>query len=132
MLNRPLESQKTTLTDGYAMESFDIPLDLERRWEWIKFQLRVRGTNLAELARDQGLSDSAVRNAKKRPYPSVEREIAKALGLQPAQLWPERWNSNGSPIRQRPNRAESNTVSPKHTEKGPDGHSKTQRKETDA
>src|SRR5471030_160036 len=81
--------KKTTLDDGYAMETFDIPLDLERRWEWIKFQLRVRGTNLAELARENGLNDRAIRNAKKRPYPSVERAIAQALGLLPVQLWPE-------------------------------------------
>ncbi|WP_397458179.1 transcriptional regulator [Pseudomonas asplenii] len=114
------------------MKPFDIPLDIESRWEWIKFQLRLRGTNLAELARDHGLNDRAIRNAKKRPYPSVERAIAKALGLEPVQIWPERWKEDGNPIRQRPNRAESNSVYRKHTEKGPVGHSKTQRKDSDA
>ncbi|MGA3799145.1 helix-turn-helix domain-containing protein [Pseudomonas fluorescens] len=115
-----------------TMETFDIPLDLESRWEWIKFQLRLRGTNLAELARSHDLNERAIRNAKQRPYPRVERAIAEALGLKPAQLWPERWNADGSPLRQRPNRAETNSVSPKHTEKGPVGHSKTKRKESDA
>lgn len=114
------------------METYDIPLDSERRWEWIKFQLRVRGTNFAELARTNGLNERAIRNAKHRPYPRVERAIAQALGLQPVQLWPERWNSNGSPLRQRPNRAETNSVYPKHTENSPVGHSKTKWKNGDA
>ncbi|MFF3704866.1 helix-turn-helix domain-containing protein [Pseudomonas qingdaonensis] len=114
------------------METFDIPLDSDSRWEWIKFQLRVRGTNLADLARQNDLNERAIRNAKHRPYPRVERAIAQALGLQPVQLWPERWNSDGAPLRQRPNRAESNSVYPKHTEKGPVGHSKTPQGESDA
>ena len=109
------------------METFDIPLDLESRWEWIKFQLRVRGTCFADLARIHGLNERAIRNAKQRPYPRVERAIADALGLKPQQLWPERWNANGSPIRQRPNRAEANSVYRKHTGCSPVGHSKTTR-----
>ncbi|WP_426111254.1 helix-turn-helix domain-containing protein [Pseudomonas sp. DSP3-2-2] len=114
------------------MESFDIPLDMERRWEWIKFQLRVRGTNLAELAREHKLNERAIRNAKLRPYPRVERAIALALGLKPIQLWPERWNVDGTPIRQRPNRAEANSVYRKHTGDSPVGHSKTQQEDSDA
>lgn len=114
------------------METYDIPLDLERRWEWIKFQLRVRGTSLADLAKTNELNERAIRNAKHRAYPRVERVIAKALGLQPEQLWPERWNADGTPSRQRPNRAEANSAYPKHTENSPVGHSKTQRKDGDA
>lgn len=93
------------------METFDIPLELNRRWEWIKFQLRVRGKTIADLAREIDLNERALRSAKHRAYPRVEREIAKALGLEPGQLWPERWNSDGTPRRLRPNRAEANRVS---------------------
>lgn len=90
------------------MDSHNIPLDLDRRWEWVKYQLRIRGTSIADLARDAGLNESAFRNAKRRAYPRVERDIAKALGMLPGQIWPERWNADGTPLRLRPNRSESN------------------------
>ncbi|WP_084308538.1 helix-turn-helix domain-containing protein [Phytopseudomonas flavescens] len=95
------------------MEIFDVPLDLDRRWEWIKFQLRVRHTSTAEIARQMELNERAIRSAKHRSYPRVEREIAAVLGVLPAQLWPERWNADGTPVRQRPNRPEANATSTK-------------------
>lgn len=93
------------------MEMLDVPLDLDRRWEWIKYQLRVRGTSGATIARDLRLHDRAIRSTKRNAYPRVERAIAAALELQPIQIWPERWNSDGTPKRLRPNRAESNANS---------------------
>lgn len=90
------------------MDSHNIPLDLDSRWEWVKFQLRIRGTSIADLAREAGLNESAFRNAKRRAYPRVERDIATALKMLPGQIWPERWNADGTPLRLRPNRAESN------------------------
>lgn len=108
------------------MNITDIPKDPTLRWEWIKFQLRAKGSSLAIVARSLGLSAQAVKNAKRQPYPSVERAIAKVLGLKPIQLWPERWNVDGSPHRQRPNRAES--VGPQLRKHNPGhdlGHRKT-------
>lgn len=84
----------------------NIPVNPEQRWEWIKFQLRIAGSNLSQLASELDVSDSAVQLAKYSPYPRMERAIARRLKLQPAQLWPERWNADGTPSRQRPNRAE--------------------------
>ncbi|WP_312375741.1 helix-turn-helix domain-containing protein [Pseudomonas oryzihabitans] len=109
------------------METFDIPLELDSRWEWIKFQLRVRGKTIADLAREIGLNERALRSAKQRAYPRVEREIAKALGLQPVQLWPERWHTDGTPHRLRPNRAEANSVNRAIEDSGycPVGNTKT-------
>jgi Ner family transcriptional regulator len=92
------------------MNTTEIPLDPLLRWEWIKFQLRARGTSLAKLSRELGVSDTAVKNAKRTAYPRMERAIASALGLRPADLWPERWNTNGTPSRLRPRRAENNAV----------------------
>lgn len=89
-----------------AMNINEIPHDPAPRWEWIKYQLRIRGSSAADLARQLGISDRAIRATKERSYPRVERAIAAALGTLPAKLWPERWNSDGSPLRQRPNRAE--------------------------
>lgn len=88
------------------MNKTDIPSDPSLRWEWIKYQLRSHGTSLAELARDQGVSDGAMKNVKRLPYPRMERAIAEALRLDPLDIWPERWNVDGTPQRQRPNRTE--------------------------
>lgn len=84
-----------------------IPKDPTLRWEWIKFQLRAKGTSLSDLARKLGVERNAVNNVKRVAYPRMECAIAKALGLKPVQIWPERWNKS-APIRQRPSRSESN------------------------
>lgn len=92
------------------MNTTEIPLDPTLRWEWIKYQLRTRGTSLAMLARALDVSDTAVKNAKRTAYPRMERAIATALGLKPIDLWPDRWNSNGTPHRIRSQRAEKNAI----------------------
>jgi Ner family transcriptional regulator len=89
------------------VNNLDIPEDPTLRWEWIKFQLRTKGTSLADIARKQNVTIPAVLNAKRLPYPRMERAIAKALGLKPFQIWPERWSASGVPIRQRINRSEA-------------------------
>lgn len=89
------------------MNICDLPEDPTKRWEWIKYQLRIGGTSAAQLARQLGVHDRALRRTKNAPYPRVERAIATALGLTPVILWPDRWNIDGTPKRRRPNRAES-------------------------
>ncbi|TZG41654.1 transcriptional regulator [Halomonas eurihalina] len=88
------------------MKATDVPLEPAHRWEWLKYQLRVRGSSLNKLADELGIGSSAVKDAKHRRYPRVERAIAQKLGLHPGAIWPERWNADGTPNRQRPNRAE--------------------------
>ncbi|MCY1288839.1 Winged helix-turn-helix DNA-binding protein [compost metagenome] len=108
------------------MNIADIPTDPSHRWEWIKFQLRVSGTSLAKIARSLEVSGTAVKNAKHLPYPRVEKAIAKALELTPAQLWPERWNADGTPCRRRPNRAETLSINAQKNNPAYDlGHRKT-------
>lgn len=107
------------------MNKTEIPLEPAQRWEWIKYQLRARGTSLAKLARELDVSDTAVKNAKRTAYPRMERAIAKALGLKPIDLWPERWNADGNPHRIRKQRAEKNaTSSQEHTPAYALGHRK--------
>lgn len=84
----------------------EIPISPEQRWEWIKYQLRSTGSSLSKLAAELGVSDSAPQLAKYIAYPRIERAIAKKLGRSPLEIWPERWNADGTPCRQRPNRAE--------------------------
>jgi Ner family transcriptional regulator len=88
------------------MNTAEIPSDPVLRWEWIKFQLRAKGTSLAKLARELHVTGQAVKNVKRTAYPRMERAIAKALGLPVEKLWPERWNADGSPNRLRPKRPE--------------------------
>lgn len=92
------------------MNIAEIPTDPSHRWEWIKFQLRVKGTSLACIARDLKVTGNAVKNAKRLPYPNVERAIAAALELAPVQIWPERWGADGQPVRRRPNHSETRSA----------------------
>ncbi|MDW7748964.1 helix-turn-helix domain-containing protein [Halomonas sp.] len=94
----------------------EIPVSPEQRWEWIKYQLRRDGSSLSRLAVELGVSASAPQLTKYTPYPRIERAIAKKLGLSPLEIWPERWNADGTPCRQRPNRAESCAVGRKSGE----------------
>ncbi|WP_160286864.1 helix-turn-helix domain-containing protein [Pseudomonas knackmussii] len=91
------------------MNKAEIPLDPSLRWEWIKYQLRAKGTSLAKLARELGVSGPAVKNVKRTAYPRMEREIAKALCMETHDLWPERWDIDGNPHRLRPNRREASS-----------------------
>jgi Ner family transcriptional regulator len=62
-------------------------------------ELHKKGTTLAALSRESGLSSSTLSNALSRPWPRGEMLIAKALGVTPAEIWPKRYfNENGKPI----------------------------------
>ncbi len=76
-----------------------VPLEETARREWIKFQLRVRGSSLSAIARELGVTRHAPRLALVKPYPRMERAIADKLGLKPMELWPERYDENGQPNR---------------------------------
>tara|TARA_R110002124_G_scaffold102425_4_gene250554 strand:+ start:327 stop:788 length:462 start_codon:yes stop_codon:yes gene_type:complete len=90
---------------GDAMNQ-QIPANPSQRWEWLKYQLRSQGSSLRKLSDELGVTDNAVQLAKYTPYPRMERAIAKKLGFTPQAIWPERWNHDGTPCRERPNRAE--------------------------
>ncbi|MGK7345429.1 MAG: helix-turn-helix domain-containing protein [Candidatus Nitrospinota bacterium M3_3B_026] len=79
----------------------NIPESARERREWIKYQLRLRGDNLASIAREMGVSRHASILALRKPYPRMERAIAGKLGMSPSALWPERYDSNGTPNRRR-------------------------------
>ncbi|EAS1759915.1 transcriptional regulator [Salmonella enterica] len=54
--------------------------------------LRKRGTSMAALSRDAGLSSSTLGNALYRHWPKGEKLIAEALGVTPEQIWPSRYH----------------------------------------
>lgn len=53
--------------------------------------LKKKGTTLAELSRQSGLSSSTLSNALVRPWTKGESIIAEALNLKPSQIWPSRY-----------------------------------------
>ncbi len=63
-----------------------------RREDWhpadIIAALRKRGTSLAALSRQSGLSSSTLANALSRPWPKGEWLIATALKVHPSEICP--------------------------------------------
>lgn len=60
-------------------------------------ELRKKGISLAGLARAYGLtSSSAFSVALVRSYPVCEQRIADALDRHPMEIWPSRYNADGS------------------------------------
>lgn len=53
--------------------------------------LKKRGTTLAAVSREAGLSSSTLANALSRPWPKGEWLIAAALNVHPAEIWPSRY-----------------------------------------
>ena len=58
----------------------------------IRAELAARGKPIAALARDLGVSIQTVSAAIRRPTSRrVERAIARALGMAPREIWPDRY-----------------------------------------
>lgn len=72
-----------------------------RGWSWNKviFALRERGHTVASVARAEGLSDKGGRQVSSRRWPRMQRAIARALGVTPQEIWPERYDDEGIPVR---------------------------------
>jgi lambda repressor-like predicted transcriptional regulator len=66
--------------------------DLQQH-ERVKMQLRLRGSSLAQIARDLAVARTSVTSVCQGRHRSrrIECAIAEKLGLRPEQLWPERY-----------------------------------------
>lgn len=63
----------------------------------IKAALHKRGITLAALAEVHGLNGSSSLSATfARSMPANERRIADALGVEPKDIWPSRYNADGT------------------------------------
>ncbi|ANJ73517.1 helix-turn-helix domain-containing protein [Ralstonia insidiosa] len=69
--------------------------------EDIKAAIRKKGSTMNDLARENGLPPSTVRNALTRPAYSGELAIMHFLNVPGHELWPERWTPEGRRIRPR-------------------------------
>ncbi|MFW6027453.1 MAG: helix-turn-helix domain-containing protein [bacterium] len=73
----------------------EIPSDPETRRAWVIEQLLLRGLSLNQLARRHGTHRSALSLTLRVPSLPSETILADALGLTPAQLFPERYDEHG-------------------------------------
>jgi len=73
------------------MSTKHVPKNTDIRRIWIKHQLEFAGSSFADIARELGVTRGAVRKATWMRYPKMERAIANKLGMQPDEIWPERY-----------------------------------------
>jgi Ner family transcriptional regulator len=68
--------------------------------EDIKAELRKRYGSMTNLADRWGYAPGALTTAIARSNASVRLEmlIAKAIGLTPYEIWPQRWTADGIPL----------------------------------
>jgi Ner family transcriptional regulator len=83
------------------------PASQEPAQDWhkadIKAALEKRGWSLRSLAKRHGLSHTTLAQALRSSYPACEKRIAEALDLHPMNIWPSRYNKDGTPNGQRGN-----------------------------
>lgn len=68
----------------------------------VKAMIKAKGVNLTDLSANAGYSGAAVSIALKKRSPYVQQMIADFLGMPPQEIWPSRYDLNGSPIRMDP------------------------------
>ena len=72
--------------------------DPVKRRAWVKYQTHLLGMSMAQVADNAGVNRQTLYSAFFKTYPRMEKVIADALGLEPAELWPERYDADGLPI----------------------------------
>jgi Ner family transcriptional regulator len=64
--------------------------------------VRKAGWTLSELARYHGYANrSTLLRPLDRPWPKGERLIAEVIGVEPAEIWPSRYDAEGEPHQRR-------------------------------
>lgn len=76
---------------------------------YIVYRLRERGQSTRRLSRQHGYEVSAASVAIQRRWPKLERLIAAAIGVTPQEIWPSRYNADGTPKFGRAARAKQRT-----------------------
>jgi Ner family transcriptional regulator len=67
--------------------------------ENVKKLITATGITLSELGIQNGFSHAAVSITLKRRQPFVQQIIADRVGMRPQDIWPSRYDKNGSPVR---------------------------------
>jgi Ner family transcriptional regulator len=75
--------------------------DPRKRRGWIIYQLTLQGRSLASVARDAGVKRQTLYQVFHIRYPRMEKILADVLGLTPQLIFPERYDENGLPLKER-------------------------------
>lgn len=75
------------------------PVSTDWPSHYIVYRLRENGHSLRRLARLNRYCASAGSLAMCRPWPNMERIIATAIGITPQEIWPSRYDADGTPLR---------------------------------
>lgn len=67
--------------------------------EEVRKLIIASGITLSELGIQNGFSHAAVSITLKKRQPHVQAAIAKQLNMRPQDIWPTRYDDNGSPVR---------------------------------
>lgn len=62
----------------------------------IKAALEKQGWSLSRLSKFCGYHPRALRHALDKPFPAAEKFISEAIGVAPQEIWPSRYNADGS------------------------------------
>ena len=86
--------------------------DPKKRRAWIAYQVMLQGKSLAQIADGAGVSRQCLYHVFRITYPRMEKVIADALGMEPKDLFPERYTTDGLPIyrRGRPKKSISKNI----------------------
>lgn len=87
------------MTHQLSERSRQILADPTKRPSWIIFELGLRGLNLANIGRELGVSRTTIYRVWEIRYPKMQAAIAEALGMLPQDLFPERYDENGLPLK---------------------------------
>jgi len=92
------------------MAIIDIPKEPALRWEWIKYQLRLKGYTFTRLAKELGIHPNNFKMVKHIHYPKMQKAIADKLIMLPQEIWPERYGRDGRPIKHSPRYPRNDTT----------------------
>lgn len=70
-------------------------------WDEVLAALHCEGLTLHALAKKHQVHVQAISIAQHRPSATTETRIAEALGILPQQIWPSRYNPDGTPCSRR-------------------------------
>ena len=66
------------------------------RWKWIRFQLSIKGQSISSIARQHGVRSQTLSSCRNQPYPRMERIIAENIGCSEKEIFPDRFNDDGT------------------------------------
>lgn len=73
------------------MTTKHVPKKPEEKRAWLQYQLKLRGSSFAKVARRAGVTRKAVSKAAHNPSERLANAFSAELELPAAVLWPERY-----------------------------------------